>query len=287
MLLRDCLAKVHQDIITCWNFRDEERILSSDEFRHLMLYIVQDVQDSRNQDRSHVTPPPTIDKISEFLRLITTAPVPSPMAAIGLTNLFVTWFSTAVLDNRHPAQRLLTAYTADLITVLKSLFDIVIMSSFSGTTTWIALKDAFQASGQSDPHQQIHRRIWADFPHDQQIRDADAFHRLLRGLLEDTREPVSSPSNSKVPMRHHQSLEAPGSSRQRNGVHSPAPQRDRVPSQPRPSTNVHEPVLPPQIAVARTPPRQTTAEPALSPRNPKPPIWRRLFRFFDTRPQRP
>jgi len=66
-----------------------------------MLYIVQDVQDSRNQDRSHVTPPPTIDKISEFLRLITTAPVPSPMAAIGLTNLFVTWFSTAVLDNRY------------------------------------------------------------------------------------------------------------------------------------------------------------------------------------------
>jgi len=180
------------------------------------------------------------------------------------------------------------------------------MSSFSGTTTWIALKDAFQASGQSDPHQQIHRRIWADFPHDQQIRDADAFHRLLRGLLEgepplsgsrpadtehqsapDTREPVSSPSSSKVTMRHHQSLEAPGSSRQRNGVHSPAPQRDRVPSQPRPSTNVHEPVPPRQITVARTPPRQTTAEPALLPRNPKPPIWRRLFRFFDTRPQRP
>jgi len=25
MLLRDCLAKVHQDIITCWNFRDEDK----------------------------------------------------------------------------------------------------------------------------------------------------------------------------------------------------------------------------------------------------------------------
>ena len=24
--LRDCLAEVHQDIITCWNFRDEEKV---------------------------------------------------------------------------------------------------------------------------------------------------------------------------------------------------------------------------------------------------------------------
>jgi hypothetical protein len=24
--LRDCLAEAHQDIITCWNFRDEEKV---------------------------------------------------------------------------------------------------------------------------------------------------------------------------------------------------------------------------------------------------------------------
>jgi hypothetical protein len=26
VLLRDCLAQLHQDIITCWNFEDEERV---------------------------------------------------------------------------------------------------------------------------------------------------------------------------------------------------------------------------------------------------------------------
>lgn len=75
MGLRDCLAKVHQDIVTSWNFRDEEnvsllgplwcneeyltvpwQILSSEEFRQLMQYIVQGVQESQNQGQFHVTP---------------------------------------------------------------------------------------------------------------------------------------------------------------------------------------------------------------------------------------
>ena len=58
------------------------------------------------------------------------------------------------------------------------------MSSFSGTTTWSAVNDVFQAPGRSDLHQQIHRRICADFPHDQQIRDSNGFRRLLCELLE-------------------------------------------------------------------------------------------------------
>jgi len=176
------------------------------------------------------------------------------------------------------------------------------MSSFSGTTTWLAVKDVFQAPGRSEAHQQIHRRVCADFPHDQQIRDSDGFRRLLFELLEgepplsgsrsaetehqsvlDTREPVPSTSSTKVPMRQHQSS---GPSRHRNGVHPPAPQHNRVPSQPRPSTNVQEAVPPSRNTVVPTPLPQTTAEHALPPRNPKPPMWRRLFRFFDTRPQR-
>jgi len=58
------------------------------------------------------------------------------------------------------------------------------MSSFSGTTTWVAVKDVFQTPGRSDAHQQIHRRVCADFPHDQQIRDSNGFRRVLFELLE-------------------------------------------------------------------------------------------------------
>jgi hypothetical protein len=63
MLLRECLLKVHQDIIACWNLRDGEmvsvvspmstflrtqillQVLNGDEFKHLMLYVVQDMRD--------------------------------------------------------------------------------------------------------------------------------------------------------------------------------------------------------------------------------------------------
>jgi glycerol-3-phosphate responsive antiterminator len=29
MLLRECLKKIHRDIITCWNFRDEMEVRSA------------------------------------------------------------------------------------------------------------------------------------------------------------------------------------------------------------------------------------------------------------------
>lgn len=196
--------------------------------------------------------------------------------------------------------------------MLKSLFDIVIISSFSGTTTWFAFKDVFPASERSDPYHQIHRRICADFQHDQQFRDLNSFRQFLRQLLEDgtplpgsrpaetghrsapaIREPVPSSSSSsrRVPMQRHERPDVPVPSRQRNGVHPPPHQ---VQSQPRPRTNA--PVPPPQITAVPTPPPQSTAvstpppqftakSPPLSRNDTKPPMWRRVLRFFSTRPQ--
>ncbi len=66
LLLRDCLGKVHEDIITCWNFKGEVlncryffrlywldlcshyQILNSPEFQQLMLRLVQDVHTQPN-----------------------------------------------------------------------------------------------------------------------------------------------------------------------------------------------------------------------------------------------
>ena len=76
MSLYDFLAEIHQNIITRWNFRDEEgvriswqfnekrphnashQILGSDGFKQLMRYLVEDVQESQDhgtiQDTSYV-----------------------------------------------------------------------------------------------------------------------------------------------------------------------------------------------------------------------------------------
>ncbi|KAH9172534.1 hypothetical protein EDB89DRAFT_888122 [Lactarius sanguifluus] len=46
ILLRDCIGGLHNDIITCWNFKGE--VLNSPEFRQLMLCLVQDVHTKPN-----------------------------------------------------------------------------------------------------------------------------------------------------------------------------------------------------------------------------------------------
>ena len=75
------------------------------------------------------------------------------------------------------------AYTTDLITVLRSLFDIA-KPSFSEGSMWLELNRVFEAYERLDPRQQIHRRICAKFQLDRQISDVDSFRRELRELLE-------------------------------------------------------------------------------------------------------
>jgi hypothetical protein len=200
MLLRDCLAKVHEDIITCWNFRDEDKILSSDEFKQLMFYLVNDIHGSQNQDGSQSTPPPAIDKISNFVTLITaaSAPIAPPAAILGLTYLFVKWLSDAVLDNAIPVQRLFMAYTVDLIKVLESLFDFVMAPTLSGRTTWLVLKEAFEAYERSDSRQRTHRQICANFQQDRQIHNLNSFDRVIHELLGE-RPPNQARNETRSP----------------------------------------------------------------------------------------
>jgi hypothetical protein len=83
------------------------------------------------------------------------------------------------------------AYTTDLITVLKSLFDVV-KPRFSEETMWSELNRVFESYERLDPRQQIHRRICANFRLDRQISDAESFRHELRELLEG--EPLLSSS---------------------------------------------------------------------------------------------
>jgi len=114
MLLRTCLVKVHEDIIKCWNFKGE--VLNTDEFKQLMLHLVQDVQ-----AKPDVSSTPTINIISQFVSLVTaaSAPIAPPVAILGLTYIFLQWLSTTVLENLPDVQHLLIAYTVDLISVLR------------------------------------------------------------------------------------------------------------------------------------------------------------------------
>ena len=88
-----------------------------------------------------------------------------------------------VMD-RAPVQRLLIAYTVDLIRVLRELFDITLRPDAKLVTTWRDLKEAFETYEQSHSRQHIHRSICSKSSQDGWIVTASDIRKKLRELLE-------------------------------------------------------------------------------------------------------
>ncbi|KAF9531333.1 hypothetical protein CPB83DRAFT_848858 [Crepidotus variabilis] len=180
ILLRECLSRVHQDIVTCWNFENGEKVLNSEEFRQLMLYLVKDVH-----EKSPSSTPPDIDKIANFVTLVTaaSAPIAPPVAILGLSFFFLKWLSDTVLDNLPSVERIIMAYTVDLILVLKSYFDFMLRKpGLAGKIDWIDLKEAFEAYERTDERQRNHEFYRSTFEENKSL-DRDAFRAKIRELL--------------------------------------------------------------------------------------------------------
>jgi hypothetical protein len=87
------------------------------------------------------------------------------------------------------------AYTVDLIRVLESLFEFVIVPALLGRPTWPVLKEAFEAYKRSDSRQQTHRQICANFQQDRQIHNLNSFDRVIHELLGEPERPPSQARN--------------------------------------------------------------------------------------------
>lgn len=184
MLLWQCLAKVHHDIVTCWNFKDEHKILGSTEFQQLILHLVQDLDVP-----SQATPAPSLDGIGHLVNLITATgsivPIAPPVAILGLTYFFVKWFSDAIIDHVPDVERLLMAYTIDLISVLRSLFDFTLKPDLVGTTNWKILIEAFEAFQYSERRKAIHDSCVEAYNGRPQILTREAFRQTVKNLLDE------------------------------------------------------------------------------------------------------
>ncbi|KAJ7112357.1 hypothetical protein C8R44DRAFT_251809 [Mycena epipterygia] len=173
-LLRECLLKVHQDIIACWNMRNADSMLNGDEFKHLMLYVVQDMQREGHTNSS----PVDTGKISDFVKLCTaaSAAIAPPVAILGLTYIFVSWISNAVLEHTYVStitaritfppnfgspevERVLIAYTVDLILVLEELFKIVLQPKAAGSASWSDLREAVEAYHRTTSQSTVHGAV--------------------------------------------------------------------------------------------------------------------------------
>ena len=88
---------------------------------------------------------------------------------------------------RPSVQRLLIAYTVDLISVLRKLFDITLRGRSPGSTitiTWAELQGAFQEY--EDSRKRIHARIGSEErTRDESTMSEDDLRERVRELLQE------------------------------------------------------------------------------------------------------
>ncbi|KAF7354304.1 hypothetical protein MVEN_01118800 [Mycena venus] len=142
-LLSDCLLQVHKDITACWNLPDAEGVLNGDEFKHLMLFVVKDVQNKCDTQSS----PVDLERINQFVTLCATASatIAPPAAILGLSFIFMQLIASAVSDRAHDAHRVLIAYTVDLILVLEELLKMMLRLKSSANVSSDDLREALAA----------------------------------------------------------------------------------------------------------------------------------------------
>ena len=85
---------------------------------------------------------------------------------------------------RAPVQRLLIAYTVDLIRVLRELFDFALRPGSKLTIAWSDVREALETYARSPSRQDIHRSICSNALQDGWIVTASDVGKKLRELLE-------------------------------------------------------------------------------------------------------
>ena len=85
---------------------------------------------------------------------------------------------------RPSAQRLVIAYTVDLIHILRELHHITHRPDMVLTASWAELQAAFEAYERSHSRQRIHEKICSKMAHDE-ILSADEISQKVRKLLQD------------------------------------------------------------------------------------------------------
>jgi hypothetical protein len=157
-----------------------------------------------------------------------------------ITRTFLYGFVIQLLmeASRPQVRCLLMTYTVDLTAVLKSLFEVIQTPQSSERTTWLKLKDAFEAYERSGFRQQNHRRICAIFQHDRQILDSAGFQDMFIKLVKDERQvtgvaaptPGPAPASAPVPAPMSSPVPTPVS------IPKPAPKPEPEPAAREPAT---------------------------------------------------
>jgi len=118
--LEQCLATIHIDITSCWNFNDPDNLLNGDDFQKKIKILAQLVTPDVSQLPSWFDNLNNIHNIIGVASVLAAAAAPA-VAAIGLSAMFINWV-TGVYRKTPEALRCLMGYIVDLTLVMDQLF---------------------------------------------------------------------------------------------------------------------------------------------------------------------
>lgn len=78
------------------------------------------------------------------------------------------------------------AYTVDLISVLKSLFDFTLKPDLAGTTNWEVLKEAFEDYERSNKRKEIHASCRSIYNGNNPTLNRENFRQIIHQLLDES-----------------------------------------------------------------------------------------------------
>ena len=84
---------------------------------------------------------------------------------------------------RPSVERLIMAYSIDLILVLKSLFDFTLKPDLAGSANWEVLKEAFEAYERSHDAQKNHNCCRSAWHRNNRTLDREGFRARIRELV--------------------------------------------------------------------------------------------------------
>jgi len=118
--LEQCLATIHFDIISSWNFNDPDNLLNGEDFQEKIKTLAQLVTPNPSNLDSWFESLGRIQNLIGVGSALASAAAPA-IAAIGLSAMFINWISR-VYQRTPEVLRCLMGYIVDLTLVMDQLF---------------------------------------------------------------------------------------------------------------------------------------------------------------------
>jgi len=183
--LRFCFETIHRGIIGIWNFKDEDKILNSNDFKAMVLSLIHDLSDPPSDSNSNSKSHSSLDfeKIKEVLDALADTSAPGSTTPDAVSAGISNWLTGIYQKKKLSPSMLCTlmGFIVDLTMTLERLFWRVFrlkIPSLTVTEVKVAYEEYRNSDERTKVHQDIRRYVGSPIP-----KGASDAEREVRRLI--------------------------------------------------------------------------------------------------------